>query len=167
MNNYQEHVPIGYAIVETENSKVVGELLWNLKKLATIEDPLTNTKRSAMDDVKIVSSDFSKVYNKAWQDRIGSRVKHLKCSWHFEKNLKLRVKSKNEKCYAAIRSLQLLSDKKDFWGLWQVFVSEYGQTEEGRYFIDQYGFNGLTSSPKEWSRAYNRNLCCHNLYPER
>ena len=160
-------MPIGYAIVETENSKVVGEFLWNLQKLATVDDPITNTKHSAMEYVKVVSSDFSKVYNKAWRERIGTVVKFIKCSWHFEKNIKLKVKSKNPKCYAAIRSLQLLSDERDFWGLMQAFINEYGKTEEGRYFIDQYGFDGLTSKPQEWSRAFNRNLCCHNLYPER
>ena len=167
LNNYQEHLPIGYAIVESENSTVVGEFLHQLRRLTTEIDPMTNTEHSTIDKVKVLSSDFSKVYAKAWNSRLGTKVKHVKCSWHFEKNIKINVKSKSEECYSAIRSLQLCTDERDFWGLWQVFESKYGKTDYGRYFIDNYGYAGLVAKPQEWSRAFNRNICCHNLYPER
>ena len=155
-NDYQENMPIGYCIVESERSDLAGEFFKTLQKL----------RPEAFRKLRIIASDLTLVYKKAWRENFDqSQVKFLSCAWHFEKALKLNVKS--HEIYSAVRTLQLLADKENFGGLWNTFERNYYETKEGRYVVDQFGWKGIRSTPHSWSRSFNRGLTPHNLGPER
>ena len=156
LNEYQENMPIGYCIVESERSDLAGEFFKTLQKL----------RPEAFKKLHIIASDLTQVYKKAWRDNFDqSQVRFLACAWHFEKAIKLNVK--NHEIYSAVRTLQLLADKENFGGLWNTFERNYYETKEGRYVVDQFGWKGIRGTPHTWSRSFNRGITPHNLGPER
>ena len=113
-------------------------------------------------------TDLTKVYRAAWRrfmSEANPNVKFIACSWHFDRAVVLNIKT--PEILAAVMSLRLCPLEADFWGLFEQFDEEYGDTEEGSYFIRNYGRTGAVAKPDIWARSFNRKFCPHNLFAER
>ena len=64
-------------------------------------------------------------------------------------------------------AMRLETNIDTFQKLFHDFVSKYDGTSQIRYFLTNYGPEGVICPQKKWARCYNLGAICHNLYIER
>ena len=89
----------------------------------------------------------------------------MACSWHWDKAVTKNIK--DEELLAEVKSLRLIPDPTEFWGLFNAFLQRHPNNPDVKKFVKNFGENGLVCPPPQWVRAFNPGFNPHNLFPER
>lgn len=157
LDEYFEGVPVCQVITKSENQDAV-EIGFRT---------LLQEAEEAVQNIKILTSDLSHSFVNGYVAALGKPVISIKCAWHLMRAWRKKLSKSNPELLNKISKLRLLPFEEDFNVLYNKIVEEFKTTEDGKYFEEQYGWNGKTSPPSEWSRAFTRGCVPDNLAIER